>query len=695
MSKNIYQKEFTRDFSIIMEEAWFYALTSGIKRYFYFTKSNIVPLVFYSHNGTIEVWSDGKIIDSYLNKINQLVKKRPEIFTDILDDYEKQLKSLNIIFKSKHLKTKRELDKFIKSIFKIITPFAVMYYLAEDGLGNGKIVNRARALRHQDSFYEDCDNFLRYSLLFLYPKLKGLEALVTSSEIKMIPKLAILQARYNGFVFIPGNFKKAITLKKFSEQHPDFIFTSPKITFNNKILKGTSASDGKAKGKVRIIFNKSEIKSFKTGEILVAPMTTPDYISAMKKAKAFITDEGGTLCHAAIIARELKKPCVIGTKMATQVLKIGDFVEVDADTGIITILNKVSNPYRDIEIYKKSDWINVSKGNWSFLSCSDFINHYTREVLIEGNNPFDHPLQVCYKGKSELWYPKSEIDYFGKRLVNSFNNLKKIKNLCQNAKREANNVFDFIKNNPAKNFNSHVYREFWDVIKAYYQYHLPIKYIGDYLSESNLKKYKPFLQDARVYAEPVFDETEKLTRKIIENVSGKIKIDKELVACFTREELSDYFDKNIYPSKSELQNRNRKAILWSDKKNYGYFTGENTKKIESFFYNYSSDNIKGVSAFGGIVRGIVRIIDNPLLVKDFKKGSVLVAGMTRPDYFPFVKKSSAVITDAGGILSHAAIIARELKKPCVIGTKIATKVLHNGDLVEVDANKGLVKIINR
>ena len=55
----------------------------------------------------------------------------------------------------------------------------------------------------------------------------------------------------------------------------------------------------------------------------------------MKKAAAFVTDGGGILCHAAIMARELKKPCVIGTKIATQVLKDGDLVEVDADKGIV------------------------------------------------------------------------------------------------------------------------------------------------------------------------------------------------------------------------------------------------------------------------------------------------------------------------------------------------------------------------
>lgn len=67
-------------------------------------------------------------------------------------------------------------------------------------------------------------------------------------------------------------------------------------------------------------------------------MTTPDYLPAMNKAAAFITDEGGVTCHAAIVAREIGKPCIIGTKFATKILKNGDMVEVDADSGVVRIM---------------------------------------------------------------------------------------------------------------------------------------------------------------------------------------------------------------------------------------------------------------------------------------------------------------------------------------------------------------------
>ena len=65
--------------------------------------------------------------------------------------------------------------------------------------------------------------------------------------------------------------------------------------------------------------------------------------------------------------------------------------------------------------------------------------------------------------------------------------------------------------------------------------------------------------------------------------------------------------------------------------------------------------------------------------------------MTRPEYLPLMEKAAAFITDAGGVLSHAAIVAREMKKPCIIGTKIATKILKDGDLVEVDAERGTIR----
>jgi phosphohistidine swiveling domain-containing protein len=105
-------------------------------------------------------------------------------------------------------------------------------------------------------------------------------------------------------------------------------------------LKGEIGSRGKVRGKVQIILSTKEFGKFKDGNILVAPMTRPEYVPLMRKAAAIITDEGGITCHAAIVSRELGIPCIIGTKVATKILKDGDLVEVDAEKGIVKILKK-------------------------------------------------------------------------------------------------------------------------------------------------------------------------------------------------------------------------------------------------------------------------------------------------------------------------------------------------------------------
>ncbi len=106
------------------------------------------------------------------------------------------------------------------------------------------------------------------------------------------------------------------------------------------VVSGTCANKGKVKGKVCIVFHRSEFNKLKTGDILVTVMTHPEFLPIMKKAEAIVTDEGGIMCHAAIVSRELGIPCIIGTRKATRVLKDDDLVEVDANKGVVKILKK-------------------------------------------------------------------------------------------------------------------------------------------------------------------------------------------------------------------------------------------------------------------------------------------------------------------------------------------------------------------
>jgi pyruvate,water dikinase len=123
--------------------------------------------------------------------------------------------------------------------------------------------------------------------------------------------------------------------KKGEEQEVREVKEVKEVKEHKVLLKGLGASPGFSSGRVRVILDIADLPSMQSGEILVTKMTTPDFVPAMRKASAIITDEGGLTSHAAIVSRELGVPAVIGTGNATKVLSTGMIVTVDANKGIV------------------------------------------------------------------------------------------------------------------------------------------------------------------------------------------------------------------------------------------------------------------------------------------------------------------------------------------------------------------------
>ena len=124
------------------------------------------------------------------------------------------------------------------------------------------------------------------------------------------------------------------------------------------------------------------------------------------------------------------------------------------------------------------------------------------------------------------------------------------------------------------------------------------------------------------------------------------------------------------------------------------FYGKNIEKEESKDMK-DVNEIKGVCAYAGNAKGIVKIVNRPVDMKKMNQGDILVSAATTPSVVPAMKKAAAIVTDEGGLTCHASIVSRELEIPCVIGTKIATEVLKEGYEVEVDAGNGIVRILNK
>ncbi len=153
-------------------------------------------------------------------------------------------------------------------------------------------------------------------------------------------------------------------------------------------------------------------------------------------------------------------------------------------------------------------------------------------------------------------------------------------------------------------------------------------------------------------------------------------------------------DKNIFLK--ELEQRTAVVYVMSDIHDAVIFTNNDAVSLRDFLESKisSSSSIKGMIASKGRAIGIVKVINKVSEFNTFHKGDILVSAMTRPEFLPIMEKAAAIITDEGGITSHAAIVSRELGIPCIIGTQTATRVLKTGQKVEVDAVRGVVTILH-
>lgn len=182
--------------------------------------------------------------------------------------------------------------------------------------------------------------------------------------------------------------------------------------------------------------------------------------------------------------------------------------------------------------------------------------------------------------------------------------------------------------------------------------------------------------------------------KVLKIFAKKNNISEELVGMLLPFEINGW-----KLSKKVIKNLEKRSHGWiyccNENKECQQFFGNQAEKIFSnLVKTLERGDLRGLVANRGFVRGGVKIVE---VIEDFKKvksGDIIVASMTRPEYIQIIKFAGGIITNEGGITCHAAIVSRELNIPCIIGTQVATEVLKDGDIIEMDANKGIIKKIN-
>lgn len=349
----------------------------------------------------------------------------------------------------------------------------------------------------------------------------------------------------------------------------------------------------------------------------------------------------------------------------------------------------------EISDFNFNDWIVQWSGSWSILSMSYWGEVYTGKPFVsEIDQCIQHTVMIWRGGKSDAFWRASEKADFGKK----FNALVKsstgyLDELSVETKKAADQFLDYEIRFFGTDINLDQFREFQRILnKVYYPLHIQNKIGVDYLDQKILAKYFFQIEETREYITPVFDRSEKFMIELAKIHAKKTSLDYKLILSSTGQEFEDYLGGNgKLLSKEVLSGRfNALAFLTHNGKDR-IVAGSEVDDIEKIVSAKEDTQVlKGATGYPGKVTGTVKVISNPTKSAGFAEGDILVSGMTRPDFLPLMKKASAIITDSGGLLCHAAITARELKRPCVIGTKIATKVLKDGDIVEVNADKGLV-----
>lgn len=204
-----------------------------------------------------------------------------------------------------------------------------------------------------------------------------------------------------------------------------------------------------------------------------------------------------------------------------------------------------------------------------------------------------------------------------------------------------------------------------------------------------------YLKWAQVALRNLFQAVAALLRE----QTGKEWTVKEVAQCLVREIVA-FLEDGTIPDHDLISRRiSQKYIYYSDENAESHVIYDDDVIGEALRCIVASvernEDVKGAPAYRGVVSGRVVLVFGKEDFAKVERGDILVTQVTMPEYTPIMRKAAGFVTEEGGITSHAAVVSRELRKPCIVGTGNCTKALHDGDLVEVDADRGVVTMLKR
>ncbi len=286
----------------------------------------------------ITVWYSKEELESYREAIVRRIFFHSMWFDFVVREFYVQWNILlPYIQEDKEILSMDELREYYHAWFRWWAPMSIIFEIPNiDGISSrvSKVALRVREDTQDlsDSGGEVIDTFFSRE----HSDIADIFHLMTLDEMMLLKDTADIRKRAFGFALLNG---VVYPIDRFQKELKRQDLVLEDVVLNGFLeIEGSSACKGVVSGVVRRVLVNTQINMIQSGDILVTEMTTPEFVPAMKKAAAIVTDEGGITCHAAIVSRELQKPCIVGTKIATQVLKDGDIVEVNADKGVVRVL---------------------------------------------------------------------------------------------------------------------------------------------------------------------------------------------------------------------------------------------------------------------------------------------------------------------------------------------------------------------
>lgn len=309
---------------------------------------------------------------------------------------------------------------------------------------------------------------------------------------------------------------------------------------------------------------------------------------------------------------------------------------------------------------------------------------------------------IFRRGVTTLYRVAAEQNHFKEILGQSFlADHNRAKDVVTRALNWQTKIFEYIQ---SKNYGSEeFFRHFREMYDSCAPYNIAIKWAGDAFTRKQDPMLMFIFESGRRQLEQFYPRVEKFLHQYHELLAMTLDLSRQanLLMTVTDKELFAFLRTWRMPvnlSAAAMAERYEYCLLSTSGHQTKIFTGgEAVEQIKILgleeAFQGSVREILGTPIEPGVYHGRVRLVRNLAEAQEVSQGEVAVSEMIRPDWALVMKSVSAVVTDIGGNLSHAAILCRELKIPCVVGTQVATQVLQNGDLVEVDANLGSVRKI--